>query len=282
MSGEFAELTTERTGRLRRLFQFGRLTVRRGWPFAATIAVTLLALWSYTQFDPPPPPLTTAQVEEQIQVAIASVTPAPAFSADVYQQILPSLVIIQIEGVDEHGENGFGVGSGVIVSADATILTAYHVVANAQVIQVGFYDGTVVEAAVANADPANDIAVLQPFGFPEIIVPAIMGNPNAMRVGDEAYAVGNPLGMAASMSAGVISGFNRSLPINDTQSLDGLIQFDTAVNPGNSGGPLLNRYGQVVGIVTALVNPSDQDFFIGLGFAVPITTAGGAAGAPEY
>ncbi|MCB0012482.1 MAG: trypsin-like peptidase domain-containing protein [Anaerolineales bacterium] len=282
MSDEFAGLTMERTGRLRRLRQFTAIALRRGWPFAATIAITLLSLWSYAYFNPPTPPLTTIQVEEQIQAAIASVTPAPAFSADVYQQILPSLVIIQIEGEDEHGENGFGLGSGVIVSADATILTAYHVIAGADRIQVGYYDGTVVEAAVANADPANDIAVLQPFGYPEIIVPAILGNPYAMRVGDEAYAVGNPLGMAASMSAGVISGFNRSLPINENQSLDGLIQFDTAVNPGNSGGPLLNRHGQVVGIVTALVNPSDQDFFIGLGFAVPISVAGGAAGAPEY
>ena len=282
MSDEFAGLTMERTGRLRRLRQFTAIALRRGWPFAATIAITLLSLWSYAYVNPPTPPLTTIQVEEQIQAAIASVTPAPAFSADVYQQILPSLVIIQIEGEDEHGENGFGLGSGVIVSADATILTAYHVIAGADRIQVGYYDGTVVEAAVANADPANDIAVLQPFGYPEIIVPAILGNPYAMRVGDEAYAVGNPLGMAASMSAGVISGFNRSLPINENQSLDGLIQFDTAVNPGNSGGPLLNRHGQVVGIVTALVNPSDQDFFIGLGFAVPISVASGAAGAPEY
>ena len=85
------------------------------------------------------------------------------------------------------------------------------------------------------------------------------------------------------MSAGVISGFDRSLPLNDSdQRLEGLIQFDAAVNPGNSGGPLLNRGGQVIGIVTALANPSDQDFFTGIGFAVPINTAGGAAGLPNY
>jgi S1-C subfamily serine protease len=104
-----------------------------------------------------------------------------------------------------------------------------------------------------------------------------------MRVGDEAFVVGNPLGLYSSMSAGVISGFDRSFrPQNSDQQLHDLIQFDAAVNPGNSGGPLLNRDGQVIGIVTALANPTEQDFFIGIGFAVPITIAGGAAGAPPY
>jgi S1-C subfamily serine protease len=85
------------------------------------------------------------------------------------------------------------------------------------------------------------------------------------------------------MSAGVISGFDRSFtPLNSKQKLHDLIQIDAAVNPGNSGGPLLNRYGQVVGIVTALVNPTEQDVFIGIGFAVPINIAGAAAGLPPY
>ena len=105
-----------------------------------------------------------------------------------------------------------------------------------------------------------------------------------MRVGDEAFAIGNPLGLIASMSAGVISGFDRIIPLNeDGQKLEGLIQFDTAVNPGNSGGPLLNRQGQVIGIVTALADPSEQGYFIGIGFAVPIGTAVGAGGGgPSY
>jgi S1-C subfamily serine protease len=104
-----------------------------------------------------------------------------------------------------------------------------------------------------------------------------------MRVGDEAYAVGNPFGLYGSMSAGVVSGFERSFePPDSGVKLDGLIQIDAAVNPGNSGGPLLNRAGQVVGIVVGIVNPTEQDFFIGIGFAVPITTAGGAAGMPPH
>ena len=105
-----------------------------------------------------------------------------------------------------------------------------------------------------------------------------------MRVGDEAFAVGNPLGLVASLSAGVISGFDRSVPVKGSdQRLEGLIQFDTAVNPGSSGGPLLNRQGHVVGIVTALANPSEQNFFVGVGFAVPIGTAVSAGGGgPSY
>jgi S1-C subfamily serine protease len=143
-----------------------------------------------------------------------------------------------------------------------------------------YADGTHANAQIVSAEPENDIAVLQSDGFPEVIVPAIMGSTNNLRVGDETYAVGNPLGLPGSMSAGVISGFDRSLPLDEegNERLEGLIQFDAAVNPGNSGGPLLNRAGQVIGIVTALANPSGEGSFSGIGFAVPIGTASAAAG----
>ena len=95
------------------------------------------------------------------------------------------------------------------------------------------------------------------------------------------FAVGHPLGLTQSLTAGVVSALGRSVKVGDNRSLDGLIQFDAAVNPGNSGGPLLNRDGQVVGIVTGLANPAQQSFFVGVGFAVPIATAGGAAGSPQ-
>jgi S1-C subfamily serine protease len=156
-------------------------------------------------------------------------------------------------------------------------------VANAADIQITFADGSQTSAQVIAKQPENDIAVLRADHPQGLLVPAILGNPNAMRVGDEAFVVGNPLGLFSSMSAGVISGFDRSLrPQNSDQRLKNLIQIDAAVNPGNSGGPLLNRQGQVIGIVTALANPTEQDFFIGIGFAVPINIAGGAAGLPSY
>jgi S1-C subfamily serine protease len=127
--------------------------------------------------------------------------------------------------------------------------------------------------------PESDIAVLAPDQLPAVVVPAVMAGPPP--VGDAVYAVGNPLGLTHSLTAGVVSATDRVIPTGRGTTLTGLIQFDAAVNPGNSGGPLLNRAGQVVGIVTALANPAKQDFFVGIGFAVPIATAGGAAGGPQ-
>jgi len=110
-----------------------------------------------------------------------------------------------------------------------------------------------------------------------------LGNPGAMDVGDEVYVVGNPYGLYSSMSAGVISGFGRVFQSpNSNQRIENVIQFDAAANPGNSGGPLLNRNGHVIGIVIGLVNPTDESFFVGIGFAVPIGTAVGGMGLPPY
>lgn len=249
-----------------------------------------------------------ADLDAAIEAALAEATPAAAFSAEVYQAILPSLVYIQVERVGDE-EPIRGVGTGVIVNDDGDILTSLHVVDESTAIRVIFADGSSASAEVSSSEPENDIAVLSADGAPEVIVPAIIGNTRTMRTGDEVFAVGNPLGLSGSMSAGVISGFDRSIPVpgrpgatdgdssasedstnssgdttteadTETRILEGLIQFDAAVNPGNSGGPLLNRDGQVIGIVTALANPADQAFFVGIGFAVPIGTASNAAGGP--
>ena len=259
-----------------------RVQVRRVGLFVVVIVAALLGALLYNALFPDPVPLTQDDVDDRVVAAMASATPPPANSALVYQFILPSLVYIQTQNINAEGEEGGGVGSGVVVNESGDILTANHVVADAAEIEVIFADGTHATAVILNTDPENDIAVLHPSQPPEVIVPAVLGSARGMRVGDQAYAVGNPLGLAGSMSAGVISGFDRSLPIDDELQMEGLIQFDAAVNPGNSGGPLLNRAGQVVGIVTALVNPNEQNSFTGIGFAVPIGTAVSAAGAPDY
>lgn len=223
------------------------------------------------------------EVNDSIVQAFASATPPPAFSAQVYQAIQPSLVLIEVEVPGEKGHTDSGIGSGVVINSRGDILTSLHVVAKATDIQLIFADGTESKAQVAIAQPENDIAVLRASQPPADLAPATLGNPYALRIGDEAFVVGHPLGLYGSMSAGVISGLNRSFqPQNSDQKLHGLIQIDAAVNPGNSGGPLLNREGHVVGIVTALVNPTKQEVFIGIGFAVPIDTAAGVVGSLPY
>jgi S1-C subfamily serine protease len=231
--------------------------------------------------DTSPPPLDEAEVgtiaSDVVGNAIEELESKPPASARVYQQILPSLVQIEANRPSSDGTDA-RLGAGVIVNRAGTILTALHVVDGAESLRVSFVDRTRSTAWIVATDPANDIAVLQPDRRPEVVVPAVLGG--GSQVGDEAYAVGHPLGYVGSLSAGVISGLDRSAGGESGRRLQGLIQFDTAVNPGNSGGPLLNRAGQVIGIVTALANPSRDGYFIGVGFAVPIGTAGGAADAP--
>lgn len=255
-----------------------RSRVKGLFPFASGVAAMLLALLLYNLIFPENQ-LTRTEVNDAIAIAMASATPRPAYSAEVYQIIQPSLVLIQVERAD--GEKGLG--TGVIVDGAGDILTSLHVVDNANTISITFADGTKSDGIVVSAQPEMDIAVLQAPVMPELFVPATLGNPGALRVGDEAYAVGHPFGLYGSMSAGVISGFERTFrPELSNVELTGLIQFDAAVNPGNSGGPLLNRYGHVVGIVTGIVNPSDLNFFIGIAFAVPINAAAGGVDMPPY
>ncbi|MCC6612283.1 MAG: trypsin-like peptidase domain-containing protein [Anaerolineae bacterium] len=266
-------------------------------PFASGAFATLVILLLYGLLVPVPTLITTNDVNNAIAQAMASATPRPALSAQVYEIIRPSLVLIETNvtapGADliryqpDTPASPFqqvqddGVGSGVIVNDAGDILTSLHVLNSANNIRVTFADGTVALAEIIGTLSDNDIAVLRAATLPEVIVPATLGNPNAMRVGDEAYVVGHPFGLYGSMSAGIISGFNRTYqPPTSPEPVENLIQFDAATNPGASGGPLLNRYGQVVGIVTMLLNPTGQDVFVGIGFAVPITAAGGAAGLP--
>lgn len=259
-----------------------RAVARRGLPFASGVLAAFLALFVFQILNPPPRQMTQKDIDASVAQAMASATAPPPYSAVVFQIIQPSLVLIQSNVLESEGlAAADGIGTGVIVNDAGNILTSLHVVASEPALLVTFADGTQSPATIIAAQSENDIAVLQADKLPEKFLPATLGNPNAMRVGDEAYVVGHPFGLYSSMSAGVISGFKRTFQIPDTdQTLTDLIQVDAAVNAGNSGGPLVNRAGQVIGIVAALLNPTKQNVFIGVGFAVPITAAGGAAGAP--
>jgi S1-C subfamily serine protease len=254
-------------------------------PYASGAVVALLAVLLYGALVPGRPTLSQQDVDDTVANALASVTPPPAYSAVVYQAVLPSLVLIETQRPVKEGkpEGSGGLGSGVVVTLDGDILTSLHVVADATAIELTFADGTRANGEIVAKEPENDIAVVRATEPVADLVPAVLGNPAAVRQGSEAYAMGSPFGLGGSMSVGVISGLDRSFKVPDSDLvLHGLIQIDAAVNPGNSGGPLLDRDGHVIGIVTALINPTDEDVFIGIGLAVPIDVAGGAAGLPPY
>jgi S1-C subfamily serine protease len=261
-----------------------RLRSGRFAPFAAGAIVALVAVVSYGLLVPGPPRLLQRDVDDTVANALASMTPAPAFSEVVYQAVRPSLVLIQTnEPRSSTPGSDRGLGSGVVVNAAGDILTSLHVVENATEIELTFADGTISPAEVVGSQPENDIAVVRATQPPANIAPATLGDPGGVREGSEAFAMGSPFGLYGSMSVGVISGLDRSFKLQDSDLvLHGLIQIDAAVNPGNSGGPLVNREGHVIGIVTALLNPTDEEVFIGIGLAVPINVAGGAAGLPPY
>ena len=261
-----------------------RERAKRIAPFLSGVLAGLLALFLYNFFFPGARPLTQNDVNAAISSAMASATPRPAFSTMVYQIIQPSLVWIEADGVPgDTGQSDSSLGTGVIIDSSGNILTSLHVVEDSPLINLTFADGTHSRAVIVDSQPEKDIAVLQAEMLPPTYLPATLGNARALQVGDEAYVVGNPFGLYSSMSAGVISGFDRTFqPPGTGRAIEGLIQVDAAVNPGNSGGPLLNRYGHVVGIVTGIINPTEDSFFIGIGFAVPIEVAAGGGGSPPY
>ena len=236
----------------------------------------------------PSPSTIGAPLATALDAAVVdAVAERSQFVARAYGTIRPSVVEVDVErdGApdstdDPDGEDGSGLGTGVIVNADGTILTAAHVVDGAAEVGVVFADGTRSRATVVAADTERDIVALSPETLPDVVVPAVLGS-QGVGVGLPVVAVGNPLGLHGSTTAGVISALGRVIRANDGSTQSGLIQFDAAVNPGSSGGPLLNEQGEVIGIVVALADPSDDGFFIGIGFAVPIGEAVAAGGGDD-
>jgi serine protease DegQ len=176
-----------------------------------------------------------------------------------------------------------GVGTGVVIIDDGTILTNLHVVLGAHRIKVTFADGLESEARLISVMPEHDLAVLRAQKIPDDLFAATMRSTGDLQPGDHVLAVGFPFGIGPSASAGVVSGLKREFRSPEGERvLTNLIQFDAAANPGNSGGPLVTMDGEVVGIVTAILNPTKQRVFVGIGFAVPIENAAAGAGMPPF
>ncbi|MDO9148372.1 MAG: trypsin-like peptidase domain-containing protein [Hydrogenophaga sp.] len=208
----------------------------------------------------------------------------PSAAARAAEKIRPSVVRVMSFTKNKRGEDEErGVGTGVVIVDKGVILTNLHVVQSAQSIRLVFADGSTSAASVVGAQPENDLAVLQAHTIPDDLSAATMRSTNDLLPGDQVVAVGFPFGIGPSTSAGVISGLERSFRSPEgEQEIGNLIQFDAAANPGNSGGPLVTMDGEVVGIVTGILNPTSHRTFVGIGFAVPIESAASAAGLPPF
>jgi S1-C subfamily serine protease len=229
--------------------------------------------------------LTQADIDQAVLHTLQT-KDLPSRSAKAAQMILPSVVRIQGYGIDperpKDGEKEISTGTGVVIMEDGTILTNLHVTQGATKLIVTFFDGSKSPAIVTAVQANNDLAVLKPEKIPDDLPPATLGTSNQIVAGDEVVVVGFPFGIGPSVSAGVVSGLNREFQGKDGPLMRGLIQFDAAANPGNSGGPLINLSGEVIGIVTAILNPTSAKTFIGIGFAATIESAGSAVGIPPF
>src|SRR6185437_13266902 len=278
----------------------------------ASVLIALAVVGAHAWLYPPPRALTQTDIDGAVRYTIAHTPRAPADTALAAASIAPDVVEVegflspqhaaQLAAKDGKGskdgkdarkptplQSGPGktgppplpgthpdepqpdaIGSGVVMDKNGKILTALQV----------FADGSESDADLVGAQPQNDLAVLQPKHLPDELQPATLASTAGLRPGDQVVATGFPFGIGPSVSAGVVSGLKREFidPDNTKVKLTNLIQFDAAVNPGNSGGPLVNRNGEVVGIVTAIVNPSGAHVFAGIGFAVPIENAARAIG----
>jgi S1-C subfamily serine protease len=257
------------------------------WRSAAIGLTTLLAaclallLWQRL-----PAPLTQKDIDAAVRHSLETQS-LPSTTAKAAELVRPSVVrVIGLStetDADEKDGAERGIGSGVVITDRGVILTNLHVVAGARRIKVVFADGLEADASLVSLQPENDLAVLQAQKLPDDLVPATMRSTGDLRPGDHVTAVGFPFGIGPSVSAGVVSGLKREFRSPEGQrQLSNLIQFDAAANPGNSGGPLVTDDGEVVGIVTAILNPTQQRFFVGIGFAVPIENAAAAAGMPPF
>ena len=272
----------------------------------SVLLAAMLAFGLYTIVAPADRKLTQNDIDAAVLHTLKRQPPEPSQASRAYDVIRPSVVLVRRLGEDKDGKAASagegsgsdaggegdgearkfslrGVGSGVVFSDDGMIFTNLHVVAGAERVGVVFADGTESEVTLVDAQPENDLAVLKAKTLPDDLRPATLRTTRGLKSGDEVLAVGFPFGIGPTATWGIVSGLRREHYSQEgRRNLVDLIQFDAATNPGNSGGPLVTRDGDVVGIVTALLNPTDQAFFIGIAFAVPIENAAAAAGLSPF
>lgn len=285
-------------------------------PAGLAILVTLGLIGGWSLFHPAPKPLTQWDIDNAVKYTMDHTPPALAKTTVAAATVAPSVVRVDgylspehaaqaakaaladaqkhhlkpppitppkvTDGKDTHPDS---TGSGVVIDDKGDILTNLHVIHSTDRWVITFFDGSTSDAEVVNVQPENDLAVIRAKTSPDDLKPATLASTAGLYPGDTVVAVGFPFGIGPSVSSGVVAGLKREFDDpddKDTPNLKNLIQFTAAVNPGNSGGPLVNRDGEVVGIVTAIYNPTGQRVFAGMAFAVPIENAAKAVGTNPF
>ena len=230
---------------------------------------------SNAKFSGPNPP---GWFDHPAQVEITEAAPGEGLDSEeqnnisVYRRNIPSVVNVTSRTMNFDFFYGLvpqeGQGSGFVIDKDGHILTNYHVIADARQVEVTMHNRKKYKATVVGTDPAHDLAVIQ-IKAPDL-VPAVLGDSRNLQVGQKVYAIGNPFGLAGTMTRGIVSSI-RPVREPNGATIDDAIQTDAAINPGNSGGPLMNWHGEVIGINTMILSSVNQN--AGIGFAIPINTA---------
>lgn len=268
---------------------------------AASVLITLGLVGGYQLTQPAAQRLTQGDINQAVNFAMDERPRPPSVASMAYAAVIPS--VVRVNGYDPENttpvpeskdaqppienppagevqedfhEKYTAVGTGVVIDDQGTILTNLHVARAAKKLRVQFFDGTEADARIVGARPELDLAIITPSLIPDDLQPAVLGASGDLRPGDDVVAIGFPFGIGPSASAGVVSGMLRVFEQEGQPAIRNLIQFDAAANPGNSGGPLVNANGEVVGIVTAILNPSGIRTFAGIAFAATIEDAGGA------
>ena len=253
------------------------------WTIVVLLAALLVAsAWHNSRGTPRK--ITQDDIDAAVLRTLETTTP-PSAAARAVESIAPSIVRVVGYSRSKNGKEEVerGIGTGVVIVDKGVILTNLHVVAGSDRIGITFHDGLETTASITGVQPENDLAVLQAHKVPDDLEAAPLRSTQNLRPGDHVVAVGFPFGIGPSASAGVVSGLQREFTSPEgKRQLSNLIQFDAAANPGNSGGPLVTLDGEVVGIVTAILNPTQARTFIGIGFAVPIENAASAVGMPPF
>jgi len=219
----------------------------------------------------PPPPASTRRASD---ATLGEFSPEERTNILVYEKSNRSVVHITTKATQREllilDVPAEGTGSGSILDQNGHVLTNYHVVEGAQEISVTLHDGKSYDARLVGYDPPNDVAVLRISAPPDELVPMDLGDSTRLKVGQIVYAIGNPFGLERTMTTGIISSLNRSLPTKGNRTMKSIIQIDAALNRGNSGGPLLDTRGRLIGMNTAIASSTGEN--TGVGFAIPVET----------